>query len=111
MARKNNYPQGVEVSDVPCGGHHNRYELDNDGVSTKTVVIPKALRKCPDGRMLKQRIADKKGDRCFKCWRHDHPLMNAGRDHGGDYKGGSGQPGSKGSPRKKGSGKVKSAGK
>lgn len=91
---RNGYPTGVEVSNVKCGGPHS---------------MKADTRKCLEGNLLKKKIVDTGGDRCFKCFQHDHPHMNAGRDHGGTYKGGSGLPGSKGSPKKKGSGKVKYA--
>ena len=96
MPSKTNYPQGVEVSNVKCSGPHS---------------MKADTRHCPENNLLKQKIVSSGGDRCFRCFQHDNPHMNAGRGHNGTYTGGSGLIGSKGSPKKKGSGKTKSAGK
>ena len=89
------YPDGVVVSNVPCGGPHSM-----------------KVRKCPEGNMLKQKIVNSKGDRCFKCWQHDHPDMNSHpyKDSPtGKPSGVRCLPGSKGGPKKKS--RTMSAGK
>ena len=81
------YPMGVILSNVECKGPH---------------PMKASIRKCPDAALLKKKIADTGGDRCYKCYCVDHPVN---RHEGPGERvliGGSGQPGSKGSPRKKG---------
>jgi hypothetical protein len=96
MAKK--YPMGVILSDVECGGPH---------------AMKASIRKCPDKALLKKKIADTGGDRCYKCHCVDHPVnRHDPKDGPRTLIGGSGKIGSKGGPRKKGRrDKTMSAGK